>query len=115
MIARYHVSADPDVADDASAAIVLEIEKPFENHNGGQLAFGPDGMLYVSLGDGGRRGDPGNRAQNPTVLLGKILRIDVDHADPGQAYAIPPDNPVRRCRRVRVARSGPSGCAIRGG
>jgi uncharacterized repeat protein (TIGR03806 family) len=93
VIARYHVSADPDVADDTSAEVILEVEKPNENHNGGQIAFGPDGMLYVSLGDGGSAGDPGNRAQNLSEPLGKIFRIDVDHADPGRAYAIPPDNP----------------------
>lgn len=93
VIARYRVSADPDVADPSSVTVLLEIEKPYDNHNGGQLAFGPDGLLYVSLGDGGSGGDPGNRAQNLSVLLGKILRLDVDRSDPGLAYAIPEDNP----------------------
>ena len=93
VIARYHVSANPNLADPASGQVVLEFEKPYENHNGGQLAFGPDGMLYVSTGDGGDANDPGNRSQDQSLLLGKILRIDVDHADPGLAYAVPADNP----------------------
>ncbi len=102
VIARYRVSGNPDVADPTSAQIVMEIAQPYSNHNGGQLAFGPDGYLYVSLGDGGSAGDPQNRAQNMSELLGKILRIDVDHADPGLGYAIPPDNPF-------VGRSGARG------
>lgn len=93
VVARYRVSADPDVADPTSGAVLLEVQQPFENHKGGQLAFGPDDMLYVPLGDGGSAGDPGNRAQDLGVLHGKILRIDVDHTDPGLAYAIPSDNP----------------------
>ena len=70
--------------------MLLTVDQPFANHNGGMLAFGPDGDLYIGLGDGGSGGDPGNRAQNPAALLGKILRIDVDGARP---YAIPPGNP----------------------
>ena len=90
-IAEYTRSAvDPNRADPASARIVLQVQQPFANHNGGQLAFGPDGFLYIGLGDGGSGGDPGNRAQNLTDLLGKMLRIDVDSARP---YAIPPSNP----------------------
>jgi hypothetical protein len=91
VVARYHVSSNPDVADPASGVVILRVSDPFPNHNGGMLAFGPnDGYLYVSMGDGGSAFDPGNRAQNRGELLGKILRLDVDTASP---YAIPPDNP----------------------
>jgi glucose/arabinose dehydrogenase len=69
---------------------LMVVPQPYANHNGGMVAFGPDGFLYIGRGDGGSRGDPQNRAQNPAELLGKILRIDVDGAPP---YAIPPDNP----------------------
>ena len=89
-ILRFTVSADPNVADRASAVPLLSVDQPFANHNGGQLAFGPDGKLWIGLGDGGSAGDPGNRAQSGTTLLGKILRIDVDQ---GLPYGIPPDNP----------------------
>ena len=90
VIARYTVSSEPDVADPASALTVLTIEQPAGNHNGGQNAFGPDGYLYIGMGDGGGAGDRFENAQNRGVLLGKMLRIDVDSAEP---YAIPPDNP----------------------
>ena len=90
-VARYSVStADPDVANPASAKPILFVDQPFDNHNGGLLVFGGDGKLYVGLGDGGSGGDPQGNGQNLGVLLGKILRIDVDAGDP---YAIPPDNP----------------------
>ncbi len=89
-IVRFTVSLDPNVADPASAVPVLSVDQPFANHNGGQLAFGPDGKLWIGLGDGGSAGDPGNRAQSGNTLLGKILRIDVDQ---GLPYAIPMDNP----------------------
>lgn len=91
VVARYEVSdSDPDVADHSSASILLTIVQPFSNHNGGDLNFGPDGYLYIALGDGGDGGDPQNHGQRRQSLLGKILRIDVDNGDP---YAIPEDNP----------------------
>ncbi len=98
VIARYTISqADPNVADPASRLTVLTWPQDFSNHNGGQLAFGPDGYLYIALGDGGSGGDPLDRAQSLDTLLGKILRIDVDGddfpADPERNYRVPPDNP----------------------
>jgi uncharacterized repeat protein (TIGR01451 family) len=93
VVARYRVSADPDVADPDSEEIVLLIPQPYSNHNGGQLTFGPDdGFLYVGMGDGGSAGDPQNRAQDPGVLLGKLLRVDVETGNP-PTYTIPPGNP----------------------
>ena len=92
IVARYATSADPDLADPASAEVLLAIPQPFANHNGGHLAFGHDGYLYIGMGDGGSGGDPGNRAQNDATLLGKMLRIDVGGGH-GSGYSIPPDNP----------------------
>jgi glucose/arabinose dehydrogenase len=89
VVAEFRVSRDPNRSRPAGRAL-LTVEQPFANHNGGMIAFGPDGFLYIALGDGGSSGDPGNRAQDPDVLLGKILRIDVDGRRP---YAIPEDNP----------------------
>ncbi|MEP6691524.1 MAG: PQQ-dependent sugar dehydrogenase [Gemmatimonadaceae bacterium] len=90
-IERQHVSADANVADASSAALVLAVPHQLaSNHNGGLLLFGPDGMLYAGLGDGGGAGDPTGNAQNRAVLLGKLLRLDVDGGSP---YRIPPDNP----------------------
>ncbi|MFL6235623.1 MAG: PQQ-dependent sugar dehydrogenase, partial [Thermoanaerobaculia bacterium] len=97
VIARYQVSAsDPNRADPASARILLTIEQPFSNHNGGQLQFGPDGYLYIGMGDGGSAFDPACRAQKTDNLLGKMLRIDVDQnvATP-PFYGIPASNPFR--------------------
>src|SRR4051812_36658923 len=94
VIAQYGVSADPNVADPAES-VLLTIPHPVNtNHNGGMLAFGPDGYLYIGVGDGGSENDPSNNAQNTGVLLGKILRIDVDHPDTGQGtlYSSPADN-----------------------
>jgi len=94
VIAEYQVSAgDPNQADPNSERILLTVNQPFTNHKGGQIAFGPDGLLYIGLGDGGNEGDPLGNGQNNQVLLGKMLRIDVDHQDPGKQYAIPPTNP----------------------
>ena len=94
VVSRFEVSAnDPNQADPGSETILLEYDQPFSNHNGGHLAFGPDGFLYISSGDGGSGGDPQNNAQSPENLLGNILRIDVDGSSNGNNYAIPPDNP----------------------
>jgi glucose/arabinose dehydrogenase len=97
VIARYRVSTDdPDVADPSSGRVLLKIDQPFTNHNGGQLQFGPDGYLYVGMGDGGSGGDPDCRAQRGDTLLGKLLRIDVDQSvSASPFYGIPPDNPFR--------------------
>ncbi|MEY8848735.1 PQQ-dependent sugar dehydrogenase [Psychroserpens sp. XS_ASV72] len=92
VVSRFTRSTD-DIADPNSEVILLTIDQPFSNHNGGDMHFGPnDGYLYISSGDGGSGGDPGNRAQNTTLLLGKILRIDVDGNSNGN-YGIPADNP----------------------
>ena len=113
VLARFHTSANPDLADPTSEEQILIIPHPNQNnHNGGQLAFGPDGYLYLAPGDGGGGGDPNNNAQNPATLLGKLLRIDVEDKIPtsipnlanivflplvstitGHTYRIPPDNP----------------------
>jgi len=93
-IARYQVSANANVADAASKVVVLTIPHPtYANHNGGELHFGSDGYLYLSTGDGGSGGDPGNNAQNTTNLLGKILRINVNTSATPPFYTVPPGNP----------------------
>lgn len=94
VIAEYRVSeTDPNVADPASEHIIMVVDQPDANHKGGQLAFGPDGYLYLGLGDGGGQGDPDESAQNMNLLLGKMLRIDVNQTSAGLEYAIPADNP----------------------
>ncbi len=94
VVSRFSVSAsNPDSADRWSELVLLEFEQPFNNHNGGQLAFGPDGYLYVATGDGGSGGDPLNNAQDRSTLLGKILRINVDVPVDTFNYSIPADNP----------------------
>ncbi|WP_172277835.1 PQQ-dependent sugar dehydrogenase [Chryseobacterium sp. LAM-KRS1] len=91
IVARYTVSStDPNVADASSEKIILNIPKPFDNHNGGSIHFAPDGKLWVVTGDGGSGGDPNNNAQNKNSLLGKMLRLDINSTN---AYNIPPDNP----------------------
>jgi glucose/arabinose dehydrogenase len=124
VIARYRITANPDLADPNSEEVILAIDQPYSNHNGGQLAFGPnDGYLYIGMGDGGSGGDPQNRAQNPASLLGKILRIDVEPAMPtfpptttvsstvylplifgadvSSVYAVPPSNPYTQTSGYR--------------
>lgn len=91
VVARYRTGKDPDSADPKSGEIILHVNQPYANHNGGQLAFGPDGYLYIGMGDGGSAGDPEGYAQNPSSLLGKMLRIDVESGR--KPYAVPPDNP----------------------
>ena len=98
VVARYHVTADPNVADPASEEVLIVVEQPYENHNGGMMAFSPvDGFLYIALGDGGSAGDPNNYALNVQPLpgnkhfLGKLLRIDTES---GAVYAIPASNPL---------------------
>ncbi|WP_018616276.1 PQQ-dependent sugar dehydrogenase [Segetibacter koreensis] len=96
VISRFKVSAsDPNVADPKSEVILLKYRQPYENHNGGKVAFGNDGFLYIAAGDGGSGGDPGNRAQNKKELLGKILRIDVNNPSGNVPYSIPADNPFK--------------------
>ncbi len=91
IVARYQVSAeDPNIADASSGQIIFQLAQPYTNHNGGHIDFGPDGYLYITLGDGGSANDPLGAGQNRRLLLGSILRIDVDGAAP---YAIPTDNP----------------------
>ncbi len=94
VVSRFHVSKDnPNKADPTSEQEILRIKKPFWNHDGGTLCFGPDGFLYIALGDGGLANDPNNNAQNTNRILGKILRIDVNTKEDGKNYGIPKDNP----------------------
>jgi|PersoiStandDraft_1058852.scaffolds.fasta_scaffold27239_2 glucose/arabinose dehydrogenase len=92
-IERYTSSSDKSVADPASAKLILAIAQPHANHNGGLNLFGPDGMLYIGMGDGGNQGDPHGNGQNRNVLLGKLLRINVDRGDP---YVVPDANPYAK-------------------
>ena len=98
-VASYRVSADADQADAASGVDILLVDQPFANHNGGGVAFGADGFLYIGLGDGGSEGDPQGNGQSLATLLGKILRIDVDSTTP---YAIPGGNPFRSTAGARA-------------
>ena len=92
VLSRFETRPD-GLADTESEEVVLEVGQPFPNHNGGMITFGPDGMLYVGLGDGGSAGDPHRNGQNPGTLLGTILRIDTEQPGEGVPYAIPDDNP----------------------
>jgi len=94
VIARYNVNPnDINEADEESSLIILEVNQPYTNHNGGQLSFGPDGYLYIIFGDGGSAGDPLGHGQNLSTLLGSLIRIDVDNPTGNLNYGIPPDNP----------------------
>jgi quinoprotein glucose dehydrogenase len=94
IVSRFNVSAkDPGKADPDSEQVVMKIPQPFSNHNGGSIAFGHDGYLYIALGDGGGRNDPMGHGQNLGTWMGSLLRIDVDHESNGRPYAIPKDNP----------------------
>ena len=90
VVSRFRLNAGTQQADPASELVIMEIDQPFRNHNGGQLAFGPDGFLYVGLGDGGSGGDPMGHGRNKGTLLGSILRIDVSRSTSEVPYAIPP-------------------------
>ena len=92
-IERYTVSANRNVADPGTAKLILAIDQPYSNHNGGLNQFGPDGMLYIGMGDGGSQGDPHGNGQNANALLAKLLRINVDRGDP---YSIPTANPYAK-------------------
>lgn len=93
-VEEYQVSpSDPGRARPATRRTILKVDQPFRWHNGGMLQFGPDGMLWIGLGDGGVKNDPDGHGQNPRTLLGTILRLDVDERGDGTAYGIPPDNP----------------------
>jgi glucose/arabinose dehydrogenase len=92
-INEYRVTTDPDRVSTTTGRRILTIDQPYSNHNGGNLAFGPDGYLYIGMGDGGSAGDPGNRAQNLNSLLGKMLRINVNGTSGSRQYRIPSTNP----------------------
>ena len=93
VISRFQVSSDENKANEASELVLLEFDQPYSNHNGGQLSFGPDGFLYIAVGDGGSGGDPQGNGQNLKTLLGSILRLDVDNPKEDKNYGIPADNP----------------------
>ena len=114
VISEHQVTADGTFGTGDLARIVLEIDQPYDNHNGGDLTFGPDGLLYIGMGDGGAGGDPERRATDLSTLLGKMLRIDPAIAE-GQPYTVPAGQPVRRHRRRGPGDLGERACATRGG
>ena len=93
VLSRFSVHGGGGTADAGSERVIMEVEQPYSNHNGGQIAFGPDGYLYIGLGDGGSRGDPQGNGRNLATLLGSIIRIDVSMLDEAGTYGIPDDNP----------------------
>ena len=94
VVSRYAMSSDdPSVAEPDSETIILEVRQPYSNHNGGSLLFGPDGLLYIGLGDGGAAGDPRNNGQDPGTLLGSIARVDVSELNVSGGYSVPVGNP----------------------
>src|SRR5204862_5032744 len=102
VLSRFKVSKDdPYSADASSEEELLRIQRPFWNHDGGTICFGPDGYLYVALGDGGLANDPFGNGQNLKTLLGKVLRLDVNHKAEGKTYAIPADNPFVSTKDAR--------------
>jgi len=100
-LTRFTLDKSTGRPDVSSAKVLLEVAQPYPNHNGGTVLFGPDGMLYLSLGDGGAANDPHGNGQNLGSLLGKVIRIDVDHPDAGKSYGIPKDNPFVDTRGAR--------------
>lgn len=105
VISRFRtLKEDPTKGDPASEQVLFRFQRPFWNHDGGTVCFGPDGLLYIAIGDGGAANDPFNNAQNLQALLGKILRVDVDKSENGKPYGIPGDNPF-----VGVIAPGPGG------
>ena len=102
-LSRFSVTDDDiDLADAGSESIIIEVSQPYPNHNGGQILFGPDGLLYIGLGDGGSAGDPKGNGQNVGTLLGSVLRIDVSAGGDEIGYTVPADNPFLSASRGRV-------------
>lgn len=100
VISEFHAASDA-MADAQTEKIILKIAQPYPNHNGGDIVFGPDGYLYIGMGDGGAANDPQNRAQNLGELLGKFLRINVNKTEGALPYGIPPDNPFVNVKSAR--------------